>query len=196
MDAAGLSLLLSEQGWALLTALPPYDEARVMALSTRLQAEGLDPALVAAALTQSKLRARARAKFGDFADGMLFTSAGLEQATRLPVAAHHARRYLAAGLTTVADLTAGIGADAMALAGHLPDAGASSGIGAALARLLSASGRPVLAVEHAIRLDRAFVTAPRDLVGAARNGLDELDVHQGPATRASHVVVLREWYDP
>ncbi|OZB47386.1 MAG: SAM-dependent methyltransferase [Cellulomonas sp. 14-74-6] len=117
MDAASLSLLLSEQGWALLTALPPYDEQRVMAVSTRLQAEGLDPALVAAALTQSRLRARARAKFGDFAGGMLFTPAGLEQATRLPVAAHHARRYLAAGLTRVADLTTGIGADAMALAG-------------------------------------------------------------------------------
>ena len=117
MDAAGLSLLLSDQGWALLSALPPYDETRVMAVSARLQAEGLDPALVAAALTQSRLRARARTKFGDFADGMLFTPAGLEQATRLPVAAHHARRYLAAGLTRVADLTAGIGADAMALAG-------------------------------------------------------------------------------
>ncbi|WP_263729641.1 class I SAM-dependent methyltransferase [Cellulomonas sp. SG140] len=117
MDAASLSLLLSEQGWALLSALPPYDEQRVMAVSARLQAEGLDPALVAAALTQSRLRARARTKFGDFADGMLFTPAGLEQATRLPVAAHHARRYLAAGLTRVADLTTGIGADAMALAG-------------------------------------------------------------------------------
>ena len=117
MDAAGLSLLLSAQGWALLSALPPYDETRVMALSSRLHAEGLDPALVAAALTQSRLRSRARAKFGDFADGMLFTPAGLEQATRLPVAAHHARRYLDAGLTRVADLTAGIGADSMALAG-------------------------------------------------------------------------------
>lgn len=40
MDAASLSLLLSEQGWALLTALPPYDEQRVMAVSARLQAEG------------------------------------------------------------------------------------------------------------------------------------------------------------
>lgn len=117
MDAAGLSLLLSEQGWALLSALPPYDESQVMAISARLHAEGLDPALVAAALTQSRLRARGRAKFGDFADGMLFTSTGLEQATRLPVAAHHARRYRAAGLARVADLTAGIGGDAMAMAG-------------------------------------------------------------------------------
>ncbi|MDC7120674.1 class I SAM-dependent methyltransferase [Cellulomonas fimi] len=117
MDAAGLTALLSPQGWALLSALPPYDEQRAMALSARLHAEGLDPALVAAALTQSRLRARARAKLGDFADGMLFTAAGLEQATRLTVAAHHARRYRDAGTTRVADLTCGIGADAMAFAG-------------------------------------------------------------------------------
>lgn len=117
MDPAGIAPLLSPQGWALLAALPPYDESRAMALSERLRDEGLDPELVAAALTQSRLRARARAKFGDFADGMLFTAAGLEQATRLAVAAHHARRYRDAGATRVADLTCGIGADAMAFAG-------------------------------------------------------------------------------
>lgn len=117
MDAAALSALLSPQGWALLSALPPYDEQRAMALSARLHAEGLDPDLVAAALTQSRLRARARAKLGDFADGMLFTAAGLEQATRLTVAAHHARRFRDAGTTRVADLTCGIGADSLAFAG-------------------------------------------------------------------------------
>jgi len=117
MDAAALSRLISAEGWALLSALPAYGEARAMALSERLHAEGLDAQLVAAALTQSRLRAKAHAKFGDFADGMLFTVAGLEQATRLEVAAHHARRYLAAGAARVADLTCGIGADAMAFAG-------------------------------------------------------------------------------
>ncbi|MBO9554215.1 class I SAM-dependent methyltransferase [Cellulomonas sp.] len=116
MDAAGLTSLLSPDGWALLAALPPYDEARAMALSTRLREEGLDPTLVAAALTQSRLRAKARPKLGEFADGMLFTPAGLEQATRLTVAAHHARRYRDAGCTHVADLTCGIGADSMAFA--------------------------------------------------------------------------------
>src|SRR5690625_7687485 len=45
---------------------------------------------------------------------MLFTPAGLEQATRLPVAAHHAQRYRAADARHIADLTCGIGADAMA----------------------------------------------------------------------------------
>ncbi|MCR6690744.1 SAM-dependent methyltransferase [Cellulomonas sp.] len=117
MDADGLSRLLSPDGWALLSALPPYDERLAMPLAERLRAEGLHPSLVAAALTQSRLRARARTKLGDFADGMLFTPAGLEQATRLEVAAHHARRYRDAGLTHVADLTCGIGADVMAFAG-------------------------------------------------------------------------------
>jgi hypothetical protein len=117
MDSEGLSQLLSPTGWALLSALPPYDESRTMALSERLREEGLDPVLVAAALTQSRLRAKATHKFGDFAGGMLFTVPGLEQATRLNVAAHHARRYRDAGSTRVADLTCGIGADAMAFAG-------------------------------------------------------------------------------
>jgi THUMP domain-containing protein len=117
MDRDGIAQLLSPAGWALLSALPPYDESRTLALSERMRDEGIDPALVAAALTQSRLRAKAAGKFGTFADGMLFTAAGLEQATRLSVAAHHARRFRDAGSTRVADLTSGIGADAMAFAG-------------------------------------------------------------------------------
>src|SRR6478735_3535536 len=93
VDAAGLTALLAPEGWALLSALPPYDEKLAMVISQRLRDEGLDPVLVAAALTQSRLRAKGHAKLGDFADGMLFTQAGLEQATRLEVGAHHARRY-------------------------------------------------------------------------------------------------------
>ena len=116
MDPAALTLLLSPEGWALLRALPRYDERLAMVLSERLQREGVDPVLVAAALTQSRLRTRAREKFDDFADGMLFTTAGLEQATRLNVGARHAQRYTAAGCTRVADLTCGIGGDSMAFA--------------------------------------------------------------------------------
>lgn len=116
MDSHALSRLLSREGWALLGALPPYDERTAMAVSERLHREGLDPGLVAAALTQSRLRARAHAKFDAFADGMLFTQAGLEQATRLAVGARHARRYLAADCSHVADVTCGIGGDSMALA--------------------------------------------------------------------------------
>lgn len=117
MDAAILSKLLSPDGWELLATLPPYDERDAMKTGTALRASGVAPDLAAAVVTQSRLRTRARAKFGDFADGMLFTTDGLEQATRLMVAALHARRYLAAGITSVADLTCGIGADSLAFAG-------------------------------------------------------------------------------
>lgn len=117
MDPAALRKLLSREGWALLSRLPPYSEANALAISEGLRQRGVDGDLVAAAMTQSRLRARAWSKFGDFAEGMLFTPDGLEQATRLPVAAQHAKRYAEAGCEHVADLACGIGGDAMALAG-------------------------------------------------------------------------------
>lgn len=116
-EAAGLAPLLTPEGWALLSSLPPYDESEALALGERLRAEGHDPALVAAALTQQRLRGRAAAKFGPFAERMLLTPDGLEQATRLVVSAHHAARFAAAGPKLAADLGCGIGGDAMALAG-------------------------------------------------------------------------------
>lgn len=112
-----MSALLRPEGWALLEALPPYDPDASITLGEKLRAAGHDSRLVAAALTQSRLRTAGHAKFGPFADGMLFTPAGLEQATRLPVAARHAQRYASAGVRRVADLGCGIGADSMALAG-------------------------------------------------------------------------------
>ena len=51
---------------------------------------------------------------------MLFTEAGLEQATRLKVAALHAGRFARAGVEHVADLGCGIGGDALALAARRP----------------------------------------------------------------------------
>ncbi|WP_084077240.1 class I SAM-dependent methyltransferase [Demequina sp. NBRC 110057] len=116
MDAATARLLTSPDGLALVDALPPYEERLSLAMGESMRSQGVDPALVAAALTQSRLRAAARAKLGDFADGMLLTQDGLEQATRLAVAARHAARYRDAGMRSVADLTSGIGADAMAFA--------------------------------------------------------------------------------
>ena len=112
-----LAPLLTPAGWALLATLPPYRQDEALALGERLRAQGHSPDLVAAALTQQRLRARAAAKFGPFASTMLFTSDGLEQATRLAVAAHHAARYQRAGTTRGADLGCGIGGDALALAG-------------------------------------------------------------------------------
>lgn len=115
MDIQTVKALAGPEGHELLSALPPYDESTVLSLQGRLREAGYSPELVAAALTQQRLRHRARAKFGEFADGMLFTPDGLEQATRLEVAAVHASRYAAASLATVHDLGCGIGADAMTM---------------------------------------------------------------------------------
>lgn len=117
MDAAMVDRLSAGEGWALLQSLPPYDEAESLHLQGRLREAGFAADLVAAAMTQSRLRARGELKFGDFAAGMLFTPDGLEQSTRLAIAARHAHRFAAAGVRDVYDLGCGLGADAMALAG-------------------------------------------------------------------------------
>ncbi|CAM5371094.1 SAM-dependent methyltransferase OS=Leifsonia shinshuensis OX=150026 GN=HNR13_001362 PE=4 SV=1 [Leifsonia shinshuensis] len=117
MDRSELVELLSPEGLRLLDSLPPYRSQKdVLAMVTELRKQGHSPGLVAAVLTQAKLRKKAVGKFGEFASRMLFTEAGLEQATRLSVAARHAGRFRAAGLTRVADLGCGIGGDALALA--------------------------------------------------------------------------------
>ena len=117
MDLAAVTKLISGEGWGLLQSLPPYDESTALSLGEGLREAGFDADLVAAALTQSRLRAKGHEKFGEFADGMLFTADGLEQATRLEIAARHAQRFRAAGIRQVFDLGCGIGADAMAIAG-------------------------------------------------------------------------------
>ena len=117
MERAELVELLSPEGLRLLDSLPPYESAAdVVRMVSALRKQGHPPGLVATVLTQSKLRGRAAAKFGPFASRMLFTEAGLEQATRLQVAARHAARFARADLTRVADLGCGIGGDAMAMA--------------------------------------------------------------------------------
>lgn len=116
MDAADARLAVSADCRALADAIGEYDAQAALSVGQSLRGEGVPSELVAAALTQARLRADARAKFGDFAPGMAFSQAGLEQATRLQVAALHAARYRDAGLTRVADLTCGLGADAMAMA--------------------------------------------------------------------------------
>ncbi|MBB5632882.1 SAM-dependent methyltransferase [Cryobacterium mesophilum] len=117
MDAAELVTLLSPEGLRLLDSLPHYDStADVVHTVSVLRAAGHSPELVAAVLTQSRLRRRAATKFDDFADRMLFTEAGLEQATRLSVAALHAQRFRSNGLRRIVDLGCGIGGDALAMA--------------------------------------------------------------------------------
>lgn len=116
MDASTVDGLLSNEGQALLASLPPYAERDAVALTARLRTAGHTPELVAAALTQSRLRARAAEKFGPDAATMLFTPDALEQATRAAVAARHAERFRRAGITHVLDGGCGIGADSVGFA--------------------------------------------------------------------------------
>lgn len=112
-----LRLLLTPEGLRLLDEVGPVTaDADIVRLVSRLRSAGHAPGLVAAVLTQARLRTRARARFHDFAERMLFTPDGLEQATRLQVAAQHAGRITRAGMASVADLGCGIGADALAFA--------------------------------------------------------------------------------
>lgn len=117
MDSGELRELLSTEGLRLLDSLPSYDSsADIVRIVAELRKAGHAPGLVATVLSQAKLRSRAASKFGPFAERMLFTEAGLEQATRLSVAAQHAGRFQRAGLRWIADLGCGIGADALAIA--------------------------------------------------------------------------------
>ena len=116
METDELRTLLTPEALTLLDELPPYEsKADVLGLVSSLRKAGHPAELVTAVLAQAKLRSRAHVKFGDFADSMLFTEAGLEQATRLQVAALHAGRYRVAGIERVADLGCGIGSDALAM---------------------------------------------------------------------------------
>ncbi|MEU1972092.1 class I SAM-dependent methyltransferase [Microbacterium sp. NPDC019599] len=117
MDLAELTALLTPEGLRLLDTLPAIDSTDDVARTvSRLRAAGHSPGLVSAVVGQARLRTRAHAKFGEFAERMLFTRAGLEQATRLGISARHAARFRAAGATSVADLGCGIGGDALGLA--------------------------------------------------------------------------------
>ena len=118
--ASELAGALTPEGFKLLNELwrsGDYATTDTLKLSERLRNEGYEPAVVNSVLTQLKLRTAAETKFGPFVDQMVFTDAGLQQATPLQVAAHHARRFEHAGVDEVIDLGSGLGADALAIAG-------------------------------------------------------------------------------
>ena len=108
--------LLSKEGQSLLAQIDYSTKLDIVKTITTLRAQGHDPALIAIALSQAKLRKRAEAKFGEFAQRMFFTEDALEQASRLQVAALHANRFKQANITQVADLGCGIGAESLAFA--------------------------------------------------------------------------------
>ncbi|WP_292700534.1 class I SAM-dependent methyltransferase, partial [Microbacterium sp. 69-10] len=118
MEMSELTALLTRDGLALLDEVGPVESSGDVARAvSRLRAAGHSPELVSAVVGQAHLRVKAAAKFGEFAERMLFTRAGLEQATRLNVATLHAVRMRRAGITAVTDLGCGIGGDSLAFAG-------------------------------------------------------------------------------
>lgn len=110
--------LLSDSGQALLVQLAELTETSLDSLETvsRLRAQSFTAEEVSAALSQAKLRRKASRKFGSLASELLFTQAGLEQATRLEVARTHAQRFVSAGVVSVVDLGTGLGTESLALA--------------------------------------------------------------------------------
>jgi hypothetical protein len=148
-------------------------------------------------VTQARLRTKARAKFGEFADRMLFTRAGLEQATRLAVAARHAARFRDAGMTSVADLGCGIGGDALGLAalGLRVEAVDADDVTSAIAAYNLAPFGESVSVEHATA--EGFVEAAEAASGRLRVDAVWLD----PARRtAGHTETARtrpeDWSPP
>ncbi len=110
--------LLSECGRGLLDRLAgeQLSADRALALSQALRGQ-YPPELLAAGLTAQSLRIAGAAKFSRAAE-LLFTRAGLEQASSELTASHAAARLAPARL--VADLCCGIGGNLMALAQATP----------------------------------------------------------------------------
>ena len=87
-----------------------------LSLTEQLRREDHSPELVSALLTQSRLRTKARERWGDVVDQLVPTPDGAEQATRPEVAALRANRFAQAGVSSLVDLGCGIGLDALAFA--------------------------------------------------------------------------------
>ncbi|MDR8408757.1 methyltransferase domain-containing protein [Nonomuraea sp. 3-1Str] len=94
MDLDAFTELLTPRGQRALAEAGELQGGDPVAAATSLR-RTYDAALASAALTQARLRDRARAKFGADAELMYFTPHGLEQATRAEVAAHRAARLTA-----------------------------------------------------------------------------------------------------
>jgi hypothetical protein len=183
MDSAEVQALLTSESLALLSQLDsPQSPDDLVGLVSRLRKEGHPPERVHAVMTQLKLRPQAKAKFGQFAASMLFTPEGLEQATRLEVASHHAGRMLAAGITSVADCGCGIGGDALAFAG----------IGLRVAGIESDPATAALAAYNLA----SFSSFSVDIADVTTRGFDDVDaLWIDPARRAggSRTHNPRDW---
>jgi SAM-dependent methyltransferase len=112
-----LRALATPEGAAALARAAELLAARTDAVTalSRLRGE-VGPDLAGPAWGIARHRAKARPVFGSDADRLLFTGDTLEQAGRPVLADRRARRLLAGGARTVADLGCAAGTDTMALA--------------------------------------------------------------------------------
>ena len=188
-----LTALLTPEGLRLLDEVGAISStAEVAQTVSRLRGAGQSPDLVSAVVGQAHLRSKGAAKFGGFAQRMLFTRAGLEQATRLGVAARHAGRMRRAGISRVADLGCGIGGDSLAFAGAGLDVVAvdADEVTAAIAAYNLAPFGEDAAVQHGIAEE--FVSA---------NFADVHVTRTNPADSHEDAALLRDtrtavWLDP
>ena len=114
LEPAVLTFLLSAEGQAELGRLPPITEHNHLALAMQLR-HTWPPPLANGLVEMALLRQKGEAKFRH-AGQMLFTRAGLEQASGEPIARYRAQRMARLGVRWVADLGCGVGGDALALA--------------------------------------------------------------------------------
>jgi SAM-dependent methyltransferase len=117
MNLDDVALLVGAEGQRALSSATQAIARRQdpLPLVESLRRSGVEARLASLAVTQAVLRDRARPRFGADAARMLWTEPGLEQATRLSVAQHRATRFAELGVTRVADLCCGVGADLVAL---------------------------------------------------------------------------------
>ncbi len=215
MDLDTATWLASDAGRAVLAEATAYDDA-AHARAAAGQAAAVDPlkasaalqraapdtgaAQRAAALTQVRLRRRARPRLGDVVDHLLLTEDGAEQATRTAVADLRASSYAAAGATHVADLGCGLGLDSLAFAraGIAVTAVERDPVVAALARANVAA----LGLDDLVSVVVGDVTDP-DVVSAALAGADAAyvdparrDTAQRAGGRSARVTEPQQWSPP
>ena len=116
LHPADIAFLRSPRARAILHDYAASDVSveNTLALLTDMR-KSMSPAEAAAILTTLRLRCKARDKFGPFADVMLFTDAGLQQASH-PLVREYRSRVIASA--SVLDLCCGIGADTLAFAAN------------------------------------------------------------------------------
>lgn len=109
------AILDSDLGRAVIEAATGLDALAARGILQRRYPAAADE-LIRAATVQAELAARAEHRFGPLGREFLWTSSGLEQASRPATSHYRAATLRAAGIRSVADLTCGLGMDALAFA--------------------------------------------------------------------------------